>query len=102
MDRRLKAEVPDLDIAEFIEGEELDDGQPTPRPQDRLAPTVPVSGARRGAPAENNSLGKSQRKVVITAVDRQTMRSMKLDPTNREHLRAFAEEKRRNPESEAG
>ena len=103
VNRRLHAEMPDLEIANF-EAEEVEeedeDGEPKPRPAQRRRAT-PVSGNRRNAPPDNDGVANRKGRVVITATDKQTMRSMKLDPNNREHVKAYAREKERMGVSDA-
>ena len=93
VDRRLKVEMPDLDVAEFEE--EDDDPGPRPRPTNKRRAAAKVSGARRGTPSNNKSVAQSAGRVVITNLDKQTMRSFKMDPNNPADLKQYADEKRR-------
>jgi len=90
LNRRLSEEEPDL----FIGGAAKQEVRETSKPRQ----TGPGPAPQRTA-ASNSRKGSN--KVVLTRQDLATMEEFGLDPNNREHIKAFANERRKSNQQEA-
>lgn len=84
LDRRIEVHFPEL----YADPDGLDD-DPSPKPKPTLTPTV-----RAPSPTPPKEGGRRGNTVTLNSADYVNMRKFKLDPTNPEHVKAYAAEKR--------
>lgn len=91
LDARVKRELPDLGKKASAVFRAAAPAPADKRDAQRRSPVASVPKGGSGAQQRPAAAGKSR--VTLTQADLETMRTFKLDPTNKEHIAAFARQK---------